>query len=475
MLNEKELMSSLPLTERLDAAGYALHPVGGTPLEALVAASRSDSGLYDMAQGNVGQLVVNIGVMANKQQPFLGCAEHDVVLDDIVATACDAVKNHIAVARGVVAPVVKDLYSRVSDSLGELTRSSLLGMEVEVQGEPKPLNNGALQAAIRKFERVSFDSPSLSLALPDMTVSELAELAGSGSGSLDGDVAEWLAAKGDGFLSRVWKGMFQQGSDAKFRNFAEWVGDRVEGVDVALAVFLFTRKLFEGKPMEGTNMSLANYRGVLAEFRDQAGATLCRALDKVERSVRSGILVRDIVGAKTVVYEPVYRQFLEAGGTNEMLFANALTMPLATSLDAILAKKDQLATRWNTHTGITKTAEANKRFNKAKELLNHHFRAQLSDHIDGADGFDHNRDLIVKLFNEQLALVTLGDLDDLYNLCLKLVCRSRYFQTDAERILGGIDRAKRENPTLSVREAATVSIVDYIAFWVASMLRIQHY
>jgi hypothetical protein len=475
MLNEKVLMASLPLTERLDARGLALYPVSGTPLDALCSATRSDSALFIAANGDPRALIGSICTMANKSDPMMQCSEHDVVLDSIAETAISAVKGHIAFARTVVAPAINDLYSRVKASLAEVSQSSLLGMEVEVLREPKPLDNGALQTAIRKFDGLSFDSPSLTLRLPDLSMDELRELLLSGGGGLDADIAEWMAEKGDDFFRYVWASLFQQTfprDGERVRSFGEWVTDRAQGVDVALAVFLIARKLSDGKPLEGTAMSLSSYQSTIVDFRNQAGAALCRALDKIERSSKSGQLVRDVVGTKTVVYEPVYRRFLEEGGTNEMLFANALALPFATSIEAIMAQREQLAKRWNTHASITRTAESNKRFNVTKDLLDLHFRAQLSEVTDGDEATANNRETVLRLFKECLAKLRESDLNDLYNACLFLVCRARFFKTDAERILVGIEQAKRENPDMSVREAAAASIINYVAYWVGTQLKV---
>jgi hypothetical protein len=474
MLTEKALMASLPLTERLDAAGFALYPVSGSPLDALCSATRSDPSLFVAAQGSAQDLIGSISAMANKVQPVMQCSEHDAVQDSIVAVAINAVKNHIATARTIVAPAINDLYGRVKASLGEISASSLLGMEIEVLREPKPLENSALQNAIRKFDGLAFDSPALTLRLPDMTITELMGLLGSGGGGLDADIAEWIADKGDAFFVQVWEELFQQKppADGRVCSFAEWVTDREEGTDAALAIFLLARKLTDGKPLEGTQMSLSAYRSQIVEFRNQAGAALCRALDKIERAMKTGQLVRDVIGAKTVVYEPVYRKFLEAGGSNEILFANSLSVPFVTSLDAMMAQKDALTKRWNAHVALTKTAESNKRFNKIKELLELHFRSQLAEVTEGEDATAQNREIILKLFKEQLKLVRDSDLDDLHALCLTLVCRSRFYKTDAERILLGIEQAKKENPTISVREAAAASVVSYIAYWVSTQFKV---
>ncbi|WP_233874328.1 hypothetical protein [Paraburkholderia adhaesiva] len=199
---------------------------------------------------------------------------------------------------------------------------------------------------------------------------------------------------------------------------------------------------------------------------------LNRALERIARATKSGLLVREIAGSKTVVYEPVYREYLEQGGSNEMLFANALSQPFAMTSADLLAQKEALARRWAAHSALVATAECNQRYNKIIELLELHFRSQFNEATEGEDTTAPNRDTVLKLFRECLKHITESDLNDLYAVCLKLVCRARFYTTDAERILTGMELARARNPSLSPREAATASIVDYIAWWVAAQMRL---
>jgi hypothetical protein len=73
---------------------------------------------------------------------------------------------------------------------------------------------------------------------------------------------------------------------------------------------------------------------------------------------------------------------------------------------------------------------------------------------------------------EELSEVSEIDMKDLWSVSLKLVCRSRFDHTQAERILSGIEEVKRDNPSIDVREAAAVSMIKYVAYWVSSQLKL---
>lgn len=472
MLNQNSLMAAVPLTERLEDAKMALYPISGTPLEAMVNATRSDEGLFDAAQGNVEVFIGHIATMANKVQPAYGVSHHNATLDPIATMAITAVQRHLQVAKNVVRPVINDLYARVKGSLSELNASSLLGMEVDVLREPAPLANAQLANAVRKLDGLTIEDLPMRMKLPDLSPGELTELVMTGSSALDTAIAEWLS-QDEGLLQYIWRHVFQQNPLDNPKTFLQLITDRVHGVNNALAIYLFSRKLMEGKPLEGTEMSLSGYKQQLVDLRNQSAAALSRALDRIERSIKNGVLVREVVGTKTIVYEPLYRKFLEEGGSNEVLFANAIGgQKFFTTLKDLLANKTQLAERWNFHAALVRTEEANQKFVRTKDFLRLHFFAQLAEIAHTDEGTESNIAEVKKLFDVVMRDVKDVDLEDLHNLCMKLVCRARFYKTDAEVILTGITNAMKDNPQITPREAATISAINYVAVWVARQMKL---
>lgn len=472
MLNRNSLMAAVPLTERLEDAKMSLYPVSGTPLEAMVNATRSDEGLFDAAQGNVEVFISHVETMANKVQPAYGVSHHNATLDPIATMAIAAVSKHLQVAKNVVRPVVNDLFARVKASLSEVDASALLGMEVDVLREPAPLANGQLATAVRKLEGLTIEDPPLRMRLPDLGPAELTELVMTGSSALDTAITEWLSSD-EGLLQYIWRHVFQCQPLDDPKSFLQLITDRVHGVNNSLAIYLFARKLMDGKPLEGTEMSLSGYKQQLVDLRNQSAASLARALDKIERSMKNGVLVREIVGNKTIVYEPLYRKFLEEGGSNEVLFANAIGgTKFHTTLKDLLANKQTLAERWNFHAALVRTEEANQRFVKTKEFIRLHFYAQLAECAHTDEGLENNLTQVKNLFEVVMRDVRDDDLNDLHNLCMKIVCRARFFKTDAEMILTGISNAMKDNPQISPREAATISAINYVAVWVARQMKL---
>lgn len=475
MLSREALNSALPLTEVLDTRGFAVIPVPGTPLEALVKATRSDANFMTQTSEGFQPSLYDIEYIANAKDETLGGSPHDFAMDDVVEIARTAVRGHVTFARTVVAPAVEELVCKTAETLNEMTPSSLLGMEVVVWEAPAPLVNSALDTLVRRYSETPYDIPALAMKLPDLPVSDILPLLQSGAKGLDDDVAAWAAAKGESFFLNLWEHVFQikqaELNERQSRTFRDFIEDREQGWDYALGIFLLARRLAD-EVLPGTSMSESAYTSLMVEFRNQAGAKLCRVLDELDQIDKNQILVRTHTDTTTIVNGTVYRAWIEAGGDNEVLFGNLLTLPAKVSVEQINAEAAALKAAWQRHAMLTATVESNRRFERIKEILLRHFESQMRSISEGEEATLANRETVLKLFREQVAQMRTDDMADLWTLCLKLVCRSRFFRTDAERILSGIERVKRENPNIDVREAAAVSVIEYIGYWVSSQLKV---
>jgi hypothetical protein len=478
MLSNEALNSAMPLTSVLDSADLKITPLEGSPLAELVKATRVDDN-FSLAVGNeFSPSIPDITYMANVKDPVLGCSAHDVVMDEVTTVAIKAVQEHIAFARTVVAPAVEDLVTKTMQTLSELTPSSLLGMEVITWNPAAPLQNPGFDSMVRVFESTAFSVPGLRMRLPTLSVAEIKELMKTGSKTLDGDVEAWLAGKGDSFLINIWESVFQikqaELNAVKPLSFRDFTEDKENGADNALAIFLLARRLLD-EPPAGTEMSMNVYADLMADFRNQAGARLCRELDILAGVAKNKLLVKSVAGTKTIVYGSVYKAWIEAGGSNEVLYGNMLELPAVATVEKLNEKAEALKIKWNRHATLTATADANRKYLRTKDALLRHF-VNATREI-GDDGFEAatvgNREGVIAKFRELLDATRDDELKDLWGTALKLVCRSRFARTEAERILGGIERIKRDNPAINVREAAAVSVIEYVAWWLSRQFKVE--
>jgi hypothetical protein len=461
----------------LDANGMGLVPLPNTPLYALVEATRADRN-FNIAQedGSVEPDVDSIEYIANVKDETLGISQHDVVADQIVQVAGDAVAAHILFAKTIVAPAVQALVEKTISDINQLGDiNSLLGMEVVMCDPAKPLMGSGIYNAVQKFDETPYDPPALKMSLPTIPYEQIIQIMQSGSGSMDADIAEWAASKGNGFFEPLWADVFQQNpvslNDTRARTFNQYTEHPDFGADYALAIFLIARKL-SAEPLQDTQMSKNAHYNLMIEFRNQAGARLCRALNDLDRIAQRQILVRSTTTNKVVVNGQVYRDWIEAGGDNEVLFGLIASNSTLSNVSAINEKAAELKSKWQQFSIITQTAENNRRFDRIKSLLASNFENQMRTATAEEELDLTSRSQIMNLFRDLLDRVCVDETKDMWKLCLKLVCRSRFVRTEAERILAGIERIKKNNPEATVPEAAAASVIDYIAYWLSKQYKV---
>lgn len=490
MLSIKALEAAIPLTQRLDAADRVLTVVPNTPLAALVNSTFVANGAYmgnqvtatthgstapmNDSDGEYRPDLFTIVYMTNAKDDVISECAHDTAMDEITEVATQAVVGHINVARTLVAPAVLELTERTAAKIAGLTASSIANKEVIVSEYPAPLANNSLEQLTSKWANTAIEDPELQLRLPYQSPEQIADLLKTGIASLDGDVAAWAGGKGDEFFAAIWSTFFHDSgttprmfSDKSFRSI---ISDRDIGTDAALAVFLLANKLFDDGPLEGTEMALEKYNDLTSRFRNQAAGQLERITESYARALKIGSMILKRDDRSITVSGPVYRKWLSEGGSNEILLGLLVDGGMDSLAVDITSKAAEYERKWSNFSAYTMAAENNNRYVSMKEALSNEFRAQLME-VALDEGLDPmtakaNRDNLVDSFNEELEHVKLGEFDNLYELCLKLLCRTRFVNTDAEALLSNIEIICRDNPKLSAREAATVAEAQYIINWV---------
>lgn len=477
MLSTEAIDSVWALTDRCDANKFVIMPMPDTPLAALVVEAGASEGLNIVRpDGTYEPDVVAITTVANVVNQLQGVNCHEELKKKMGSEIGKAIQGHITMAKSVVAPAVEALALAVAEDLSNRTVSGLLGMEVITSISPDILRNANFGTMVSKYAEVPFDNPQLILNLPDQTHEELRELIKTGSATIDADVDSWLADVGDSFLAKVYQDAFQcktEGPDSiGGPSFRGLVSDRINGRNNAMAIFLLSNRLIE-EPLTGTEMNPNAYENLVSDFRSQAGAQLCRLIDSELQAEKNGQMVLNYTSNKITVIDSIYRKWMEDGGDNEVLFGNLRQQTPFLTVAEINEHAAALRSEWSSFCVITSMIEANKKYVNTKEALAENFRRLLNEAVEDQDGVEGGVESVMNKFNLLLDDVAESEMDCLYSLSLKLVCRSRFPNTDAEVILTNIETFKKQNPNVPIADVATVVYMKHIARWVASMFVVQ--
>lgn len=469
MLTIEVLNDSLPLASELNSRGLFLMPVENTPLMALVKESIPEAiPNEDTTQGE--NAVYQIMAAANTPLLNTDVVQHNVVLDEVVPVVAEAVRNVVKLSKTVVIPYVEKLVNDTQESMKQYEASNLLKSEIICFYLPKPMYSPVMKESLERFASSEYDpSYVLDLEFPQLSDEELNKLILSGSAQLDKEINLWLAEKGSGFLSSVWADFFV---GQKIKSFHQYIAKKdFNGPDLdrAFAVCQLARNLFDNPP-EGVASNLTIYNDRIATLRNIASRRLLIEIDfHLVEVLKLKNIIRHISDKKIYVYGDSYMDFLNAGGMPEVIMGSALLATPLKDADSLLENKDKLINSWNKYCALTNSAEVSENFVRLKNELRRNFRKMILEEMDDAQ---LNREAAIDNFNKLLNTYAEVDLDCIYTAVVRLVCRSRFSNTDAETVILLINEAAKNNPELPIREAATIGVIQYIAEWVAKQFKV---
>jgi hypothetical protein len=477
MIFADSVTHALPLALIAGKKGLQINPVPGTPLAELVRATNST---VDVSCGTGN-------VLDNEFSSLLGCnietltsggdiiTTHDGIVDSFITDIATAVKQHISFAKNVVKPIVVDMAEKTIEFLKEQPDPAA-EMQVVVKSFPKPMTNAGFETSINKYDGVANITPDIQITGGEMTGAALLELMKTGSKDFDSDIGEWFVNYGEVNACLLWDNLFRKPGDVKTETVFGFDEIRTaNSVDDFLAIHLLARKLYDEVP-ENIAMENKVFKNAVAQYRDWSGAALFAHYAKYNSSIKLKTLVvgLDDRAKKITVNEPVYKAWLETGGNNEVLLGLLISGQLVFAQSLIDDRKEEFLSKWNTYLAFKRTASKNQVFNQFKDVLTIVFADEMKSFREEEQEFvNSNPDYttsVTRKFKEQIDSLIFKDMEDVYSTCLKLVCRARFFYTDAEDILVGINEAVAANPKIDIREAALLSTIEYVCDYVCNQL-----
>lgn len=487
MLTIASIMQSKALAALAGNKNVTITAASGTPVQEL--SKPCFSALTTVA----GPLIESVSGTDGFDQEYLRAANvlssvsggtgesiHDQSLDALVDDISHAVAAHLSYARNVVKPTIVDMVEQVHKYMQEAPE---VGSEfkIEIHDIPVAMQVSSFESSIRKFEGGVFVVPDSAVILKEKAPQEILELLHTGSAAYDEKVDEWFAKMGDVWFVSAFNNLFtdiRQTKPSVVFTFEQALLRDTEYDDYALFVYLIASKIYEDV-QEGTGLSLSRYKEVVSQYKTAAGVRLLNCYKKYESDAKLNMMVVSYSqDRKTMtVNGHVYRPWIAAGGDNEVLMGLLTTTNNVYNAKAIDEKANEYKRIWAEYLNLQATVNRNRNFVRFQEVLTIAFEQSLRQPFEAEKDFikQNNAYLqnVAKYFQEQLSCVSSTDMKDVYGVCTRLVCRARFYYTDAEKILCSINAAMQENPSMDVREAALISTIEYVCDYIADQLCIQ--
>ena len=472
MLNVFAIESSLPLVERLARSKYAVTPVLGSPLQKLVTATVIKEGMFNF---DVGGTKINPRLMSeltNSNDVVTGYSEHDVVMRESVDFIAEKLAGQTAYARNDGAGVIEDLADNTQASIDSIPKFAEIGAEIIERNIPPVLLNESLMEAIQESANCPRVDIRLDLRLPELSAQEIRGLMKTGLPALDNVVSEYMAELDDFNIESLWSELFMglnpiSGEGKVGTNLSHFIAGEAN-IRNAVFVFLIARRLAD-KIIPNVNMTEGEYLRLTSDYRNQAAARLCDTMNVFANEEKNGRLIQSINGLKVTVNSQLYRKFQMEGGSAESILGSLLFDDGAVNISELLDKKDQYEMRWRKQYMMNEQAYRIRRFQRIKEILVMEYTNQTKNSSE-KDFPLHERHLCHELFVNGVNALTIDEMDDLVMVCLKLLGKSRFRNRNVYDILSGLAFIRKKNPDIDPKEAASISIIEYVSRWVASQM-----
>jgi len=410
---------------------------------------------------------------------------YEASLDTIINQLSNYVNAHIKFARATVIPEIKDYADNVQSALDVVSQKNPMSeFCIIVDDLPEFIDDYSLEDVINVYkDKIPLvpSKSSISFMINETeSDNSLLSLIKSGDESLDQAVNDWLVTLSkDGsikdILMEVWNNYF-----GNKRSYQELLSKSYfEQIRDGIILFLMSRNLDNDATFiqEGNNLSKAN--SFIQEVRDFSGTTIARALEKIKHLKNSNILINEINSDKNIIHVngDVYRDWLKEGGKHEALYGVLISRETVSTKISLVEKQDRFIAAWTTFSALYSARMKSSMFEQFKLILRNEFDKSLSDPTDEEKDIRQSDskyiETVTKLFEGFMNSLSYKDVDDVYGVCSNIICKARFYFTDAYKIVQGIEEACLSNKQLDIREAALLSTIRYVTDFVADQISVQ--
>lgn len=475
MINNNSVDAVYTLVDRLEGRGQVARPMPGTPLDALVRAGIDPVVSYvDVNSPDSPYSIIE----ESKCVDAAGIAQHQVTLDTLADTIAATVEANMNTARNVVNPLVQQMVDTFERRVGTARANAENVVAIVPDFYQKIWANPVITGMVEIYAEAPMRQKKLSVSFPNLDAGQLVELMKTGSSRFDDELTEFVEQIGAEAVIDVYASLFSLTKQYPNLEASDLLSPYHQNRDFLLVAHLLARKLLQSPP-EGLEISLVEYREYVAFLVEQSGRAVCRVLEKRDSDVKNRTLVTSypverlaqaVDQVEIRVNGEVYNTWLKEGGTPETLFG-AYVSDQARSYTRLLAEREQYESVWKREVQIIQTRVRFEMINIKMDAL----RAAIQDVINESDEAQvpGSRTEMHAHAKAELAKVTAPMLDNIYVLARRLVCRSMFDRTDAEKILVAIDEAAKANPDMDIQEAVLIGAAEYVSLWIASQIQID--
>lgn len=477
MISQTSLNAVYPLVDQLNAGGIRLNADGNSVLGALVVSA--DTSVVQYVDNDISWEAMWLEslqadpIFGNSQAVVLDTDDGQVVrvpvsvhgetMHKATSIVADSVIRALGFARNVVKPIITEVISNVEKAI-DVAQTAVEPYEILPLYESDVWKSGLVLGVLGKFKHYQNPTTVKRHEIPQLPMpeNEAADYLVTGSAELDRQIQQTLQNR-KLTAGMVWSSLFLSTDDIGGYRPQYW-GD----LDMTLLQFLMCNLLAD-KPVPNSGMSLTDWETLLTRMAIAAGSS-CVFMLRQQDSDKAGKRLLFQFAAKTgTIYlnGNVYDQFIEAGGTPELVYGAVMGNDLAgLQYDNLLANAAKYQAAW-------------ARFHTARQFQqDSNYLARVKDALYGViikeiDAIDPsllhptaNKSAMMDEAKKHITKLSHYQTAELGQICLTLVCHILFKHTPSLYILTRINELCEKG--YSGEEAASLTVIEYITDWVAT-------
>ncbi|HWT40897.1 MAG TPA: hypothetical protein VN081_06575 [Dongiaceae bacterium] len=472
MLSRSTTNAVYDLAQQVTENNIRLVAIDESPLTALINASISPS----MASGHQvpysnradDEISPMNFIGASRQKNAEGASEHDLVMDELIETVSESVARNLNWTRNDVIPMIELVQEEAQKAINQANVQGQNPYTIVPFFYDAIWNCDEIVAMAEKYTTIPRQSIRLTAVIPLPDGKTVHEVLHTGSSRVDSAIDELLARHGEDWAMQVYETVFGTGHYATLDDQLSISYDRI---DDAMLIMLLANQLAQHVP-DSINMSLDSFNSYLATILSQAGAQVQRIMRRRQELQQQKVLVlsrpsRHADYGNLIVNGDVYNAWLADGGTPEILMG-AVVAGRSENYQMLLTEKTANETSYRAVAEHLKSELAYAKFN----ALMKSFRESMTQIINNMD--DDECVVPRSVYHANLAFrltrIHLDDVNDLIIPTRKIVCRTLWAHTDAEKYLEAMEAQTRAHPNLPMREAALLAAIDITVEWMMGQL-----
>ena len=319
--------------------------------------------------------------------------------------------------------------------------------------------------------------------IPNIEELPIAEIIKTGVGSLDTQLKEWAVKGGASLIHKVYQYCFNSSTETVDptgyvhfdSNMLEHFDPQATALDVAVALMLLAKNIDDVElEYSGNRLSLDEIKLGLTVTRQFAASNMIYQLERVQNGRKSGKVVYSYPKIASsgddwskTVYEIIvdkitYDQFLDEGGTPEIIFGSYVSQH-AYLKDDLLAGSENFIKAWadgeQTLRHERTQSEIARLFRVIRERIYRDYNELTQEERASIDTGMVADELAI--FNKHL---TARGLNHLYDIIREVYCSIFYAGTEVQCLLRCIDEVNVPDGA-SKETVLRIAIVEYVSKW----------